>query len=79
MKFCTRRMLEYKGINNITTSVHYIFLDDVKKFHGVEFANKWLEFVSSKPNLKIDNNLCYYYDDYKFAARQTDSFLNPSG
>ena len=74
MKFCQRRTHEYKGINNIITSAHYINLEDVISFHGKPFADKWLEFIKTKPLLK-DNS--YYYEDDKFAARQTDSYFNP--
>jgi len=74
MKFCTRRTHLYTGINNIETSAHFITLEDVINFHGKKFADKWLEFIKTKPLLKEG---WYYYENYKFAARQTDSYLNP--
>lgn len=74
MKFCQRRTYEYSGVNNVQTSTHFVTLEDVITFHGKEFADKWLEFLKNKPLL---NNNGYYYEDYKFAARQTDSYLNP--
>lgn len=74
MKFCQRRNHTYLNANNIETSAHYVTIEDVIAFHGNMFAEQWLEFIKLKPTLKKD---CYYYDDYKFAARQTDSYLNP--
>jgi len=74
MKFCQRREYNYTN-NNIETSAHYVIYEDVLKFHGEEFAVKWKKFIENKPLLKEN---WYYYDDYKFAARQTDSYLNPT-
>jgi len=73
MKFCERREYNYTK-NNIEASAHYVTYEDVLKFHGKEFAVKWKEFIEDKPFLKEG---WYYYENYKFAARQTDSYLNP--
>jgi hypothetical protein len=74
MKFCKKRKHSYIGLNGIETSFHYILLDDVKEFHGEKFFEKWRELVKNKPLARKD---WYYYDDYKFAALQADSYLNP--
>lgn len=74
MKFCHRREHTYIGLNGVETSLHYITLKDVEEFHGKDFTKKWLELIESKPLVKEG---WYYYDDYRFAARQTDSYLNP--
>ena len=74
MKFCQRREYSYKGYNGVETSFHYITLEDVKNFHGKQFTEKWLELIKDKPLAKEG---WYYYDNYKFAARQADSYLNP--
>lgn len=79
MKFCKRITYTYKGINNIETTIDYIREDDVLTFHGKEFLSSWLNFIKNKPTFYIDKCKCYYYIDYAFAARQTDSFLNPTG
>lgn len=73
MKFCQKRIDNYIH-NNTETSVHFITIKDVVSFHGKEFAEQWKKFIEKKPMFKEN---CYYYEDYKFAARQTDSFLNP--
>lgn len=72
MKFCQRKIYTYKQ-NNIDTVVHYVSLKDVYDFHGKEFTEKWKEFIKNKSKLQ---NEYFYYEDYKFAARQADSFLN---
>ena len=72
MKFCNRRIYTYNN-NNVETTVHYITLKDVIDFHGKEFADKWLELIRDKPLFEEGK---YYFDDYRFAARQADSFLN---
>lgn len=74
MKFCQRKVYNYIGVNKLETSIHYITLEDVKQFHGKEFTDKWLELIKDKPLVKEG---WYYYDDYRFAARQTDSYLHP--
>ena len=74
MKFCQRQIHNYIGVNGVETSAHFVTVEDVVAFHGQVFADKWLDFIKSKPVLKEN---CYYYDDYKFAVRQTDSYLNP--
>lgn len=79
MKFCNKKHLTYEGLNNIQTSVDYVLLDDVILFHGKEFADKWLQFIKEKPMFVINNIKGYYYANYEYAARQTDSFLNPTG
>jgi hypothetical protein len=79
MKFCRRNTYNYIGVNNVDTSIDYVTEKNVLEFHGKEFFNKWLENIKNKPTFKFDNNICYYYIDYAFAARQTDSFLNPLG
>ena len=77
MKLCPKKRHEYKGLHEVTTSVDYTTLDNVVAFHGQDFANKWLEFVKYKTRFFVDGQECYYYYDYEFAARQTNSFLNP--
>ena len=73
MKFCQRRRLSYTGLSGTVTTSDYVTIEDVEKFHGLEFSKKWLEFIKNKPLLKEG---FYYYADYQFAARQADSFLN---
>jgi hypothetical protein len=79
MKFCRRKLYTYKGVNNTDASTNYVSIEDVKEFHGKQFADKWLEFIKSKPSFDVDGLKCYYYIDYSFAARQTNSFLYPTG
>lgn len=74
MKFCNRRTHSYKGFNGIETQTHYVTINDVEDFHGKLFFDKWLELIKHKPVLKEN---WFYYEDYKFAARQADSFFNP--
>lgn len=75
MKFCKKRLYNF----NDKASTHYITDDDVLNFHGKLFHNQFKEFIKLKPKINIDNNDCYFYVDYEFAARQTDSFLYPQG
>jgi len=79
MKFCQKRHLTYNGLNGVATSTDYILLEDVISYHGKEFTDKWLYFIKDKPKLNINKIEGYYYTNYEFAARQTDSFLNPIG
>lgn len=76
MKFFPRKTYNYIGVNSIETSTDYILTEDVLSFHGRAFLDTWLKFIDKKPTIKIDNKEGYYYYDYEFAARQTDSFLN---
>lgn len=75
MKFCQRR---YYNLNN-KTSTHYITEEDIVNYHGKDFYEQFKEFIKLKPKINIDNKDCFFYVDYEFAARQTDSFLNPIG
>jgi len=75
MKFCQKR---YYDIDR-KTSTHYITEEDIIKFHGDKFFNQFKGFIKLKPRISIDNKECYFYVDYEFAARQTNSFLNPIG
>lgn len=75
MKFCQRKLY---NLDN-KTSTHYITEDDIINFHGKAFYQQLKEFIKGKTKIIIDNKDCYFYVDYEFAARQTDSFLNPSG
>jgi len=77
MKFCKRRKHEYKNSGGVVTTCDYIVQDDVVDFHGKEFADKWLEFIKYKPRTFIDGHECFFYSDYEYAARQTNSFLHP--
>lgn len=79
MRFCKKRLYEYKNNLQIDTTIHYVILEDIIQFHGKEFADKWLEYINKLPCFVINNEKCYYYSDYEFCARRTDSFLNPQG
>lgn len=75
MKFCKKRLYNF----NDKASTHYITEEDILTFHGEAFFNQFKEFIKLKPKINIEDKNCYFYVDYEFAARQTDSFLNPLG
>lgn len=79
MKFCQRKLHTYKGINDADVSTNYVTVQDVEQFHGKQFADKWSEFIHAKPCFEVGKHKCYYFIDYEFAARQTNSFLYPVG
>lgn len=76
MKFCPKRTITYQGLNQIETTAHYVTYNDVREFHGQEFANQWLVFSEKLPKFLVENKECYYYSDYKFIAYRTDLFLS---
>jgi len=77
MKFCPRKVYSYVGYNSLETSTFYITQEDVKEFHGEEFFKTWYNFIKDKHKVRVNDKECYYYADYEFAARQTNSFLYP--
>lgn len=77
MKFCNRRVYDYKGLNGNETSTNYVTLNDITEFHGKEFADQWLKFASFS-GLKestFGNDSGYYFIDYQFYAQRTKTFL----
>jgi len=77
MKYCDRRNYEYKGLNGNETSTNYVTFNDIKQFHGEEFANQWLEFAKHG-GLKesvFGTDQGYYYIDYQFYSQRTKTFL----
>lgn len=76
MKFCKRYCVEYIGLSGIPTTSHLISFDDIKSFHGVEFANKWKEFAVNCKTTTFKNIEYYYFSDYKRVAITTDMWLN---
>jgi len=76
MKFCNKNEFVYEGLSGIETCVHYVTLEDVKKFHGSKFAEQWFLFIKTKPTFNIKEKICYYYADYKHFAITTNMYLN---
>lgn len=77
MKFCNKRRLEYKGINNTVATTIYVTDEDIKSFHGEQFFKQFLVFVNVIKKFKEKEIEGYYYPDYQFIARRTELFLNP--
>lgn len=77
MKFCKAKTHTYDGLSGIETQVHYVNFNDVELHHGSEFAQQWKEFIKNRPTFNLNNNICYYYVDYKECTYKTNSYLNP--
>lgn len=75
MKYCKRFKVDYIN-NKVNTSVHIVHENDVEQCHGKAFKETWLMFIKNKPVFNYNNKKYYYYDDYAFAARQTNCYLN---
>jgi hypothetical protein len=77
MKFCKKRVYEYKGFKGCETSTNYVTLNDIKEFHGKEFVDQFLKFVSfSGLNESIfGSDSGYYFIDYQFYAQRTKTYL----
>lgn len=77
MKFCKPRVHIYQGLSGVETQIHYVIYEDVLKYHGEEFAEQWKKFIKNKSTFDLNNNICYYYIDYKECTYTTTSYLNP--
>jgi len=75
MKFCKPKSHHYKGLNNVETSYHYVTDQDVESFHGVDFFNKWKEYIAFKPYIIENAETRYYYSDYKECAYKADCWF----
>jgi hypothetical protein len=77
MKFCKPRTHTYEGLNGKETEVQYVTFNDVESRHGSEFSQQWKEFIQDKPTFDLNNDICFYYVDYKECTYRTNSYLNP--
>lgn len=76
MKYCKGNIYEYIGFNGTPTTVKFISSKEVLDFHGKEFFNKFSEFASNLPKVKVNNEDCYFYIDYKEKALTTEMWIN---
>ena len=76
MKFCDRRKHEYQSPLGVTTSSHYVTDADILNFHGPVFAEQWKVLARHKSTNAFGHDVGYFYDDYQYFARATDSFIN---
>ena len=75
MKFCKFKTFEQPK-NNTVTVYNYVTLEDVEKFHGIEFKNQFYSFISKnlKPSI-FGKEEGYYFIDYQFYAQRTKLYL----
>jgi len=76
MKFCKRRKHEYETPQGVATSSHYVTEQDILAFHGLQFTEQWKQLAHHKCTNKFGRDVGYFYDDYQYFARATDSFIN---
>lgn len=75
MKLCNKQHINLDK----NTCTNFVSIEDIKTFHGDKFFEQFKIFIKNKPILLFGQIEGYYFVDYEFAARQTDSFLFPSG
>ena len=75
MKFCKFKTFEQPK-NNTVTVYNYVTLEDVEKFHGIEFKNQFYLFIKEKLKPSVfGKHEGYFYIDYQFYGYRTKMWL----